>query len=178
MRRAHLSYVILTSLCLIVVFSVPLIRSVKAPSGEFFLGSSTTSDEIWSSSSPKHVKVTVTVTSAMADTYADTQQSSVTVRTDNHDFTLHNGDTETFEDVSTSSVRLYENAGYDHNYHYYYGIGGNWEVTVIGGGSGDGGNGLGGAEDTIGWFIWGAVAVVIIGLAAAVVVLLIKRKPK
>lgn len=146
-----------------------------ASSGDFFLGSSTMSDQIWSSSAPQHVTVTVTVTSAMADTYADTTPSSVTVKTANQEVTLHNGETQTIEDTSTDSVWLYENAGYDHNYHAYYGIGGNWEVTVLGGGGG--GGGTLGAEDISDWAIWGVVAAVIIGLGSAVVILLIKRKP-
>jgi len=176
MRRTNKLYLILTSLCLITILCTPLIQSVMASSGDFFLGSSTMSDQIWSSSTPKHVTVTVTVTSAMADTYADTTPSSVTVTTDNQEITLHNGDTETIDDASTDSVWLYENAGYDHNYHSYYGIGGTWEVTVLGGGDGGGGDTLG-TEDTTDWAVWGVVAVVIIGLAAAVVILLIKRKP-
>jgi hypothetical protein len=147
-----------------------------ASSGDFFLGASTMSDQIWSSSTPKHVTVTVTVTSAMADTYADTTPSSVTVTTDNHEITLHNGETQTIDDASTDSVWLYENAGYDHNYHSYYGISGNWEVTVLGGGDGGGGDTLG-TGGTTDWQVWGVVAAVIIGLAAAVVILLIKRKP-
>lgn len=104
--------------------------------------------------------------------------SSVTVTTDNQEITLHNGESQTIEDASTDSVWLYENAGYDHNYHSYYGISGNWEVTVIGGGE-DGGDGTDtlGTEDTTDWVVWGVVAAVIIGLAAAVVILLIKRKP-
>src|SRR4030042_3641035 len=123
MRRTNKLYLILTSLCLITILCTPLIQSVMASSGDFFLGSSTMSDQIWSSSTPKHVTVTVTVTSAMADTYPDTTPSSVTVTTDNQEITLHNGDTETIDDASTDSVWLYENAGYDHNYHSYYGIG-------------------------------------------------------
>jgi hypothetical protein len=148
-----------------------------ASSGDFSLGSSTMSDQIWSSSTPKHVTVTVTVTNAMADTYADTTPSSVTVTTDNQEITLHNGETQTIEDASTDSVWLYENAGYDHNYYAYYGISGNWEVTVLGdGGDGGGGDTLGTA-DIISWAIWFVVAAVIIGLSAVVVILLIKRKP-
>jgi hypothetical protein len=176
MRKANQLYLIPLSLCLIIVLSAPLVNSVMASSGDFSLGSSTMSDEIWSSSAPKHVTVTVTVTGAMADAYADTTLSSVTVTTDNQEVALHNGESQTIEDASTDSVWLYENAGYDHNYYAYYGIRGNWEVTVIGGGDGGDGNTLG-TEDTTNWAIWGIVAAVIIGLAAAVVILLIKRKP-
>jgi len=174
-RRTDKPYLIPTILCLITILCLPLIQSVMASSGDFFLGSSTMSDQIWSSSAPQHVTVTVTVTSAMADTYADTTPSSVTVKTANQEVTLHNGETQTIEDTSTDSVWLYENAGYDHNYHAYYGIGGNWEVTVLGGGGG--GGGTLGAEDISDWAIWGVVAAVIIGLGSAVVILLIKRKP-
>ena len=70
--------------------------------------------------------MTVTVTNAMADTYADSEKSSVTIKTDNKEITLHNGESQTFEDT-TASVWLYENAGIDHNYYRYYGIGGTWK---------------------------------------------------
>ena len=125
------------SLCL-VLFAVGLmVPVVKALSGDFYLGASTMSKEIWSSSSPRHIRVTVTVTSADADTYADQQPSSVLAETDNKEVTLHNGDTEIIEDFSAKSVVLYERAGIDHNLHSYYGISGKWEVTVLSGG-GDG----------------------------------------
>ena len=75
--------------------------------------------------------MTVVVTNAVADTYADSEPGSVTVKTDNKEVTLHNGESQTFEDT-TVSVWLYENAGYDHNYHSYYGIGGSWEITAVG----------------------------------------------
>jgi len=84
------------------------------------------SKQIWSSISPSHIQVTVTVTNAMADTYADSEKSSVTIKTDNKEITLHNGESQTFEDT-TASVWLYENAGIDHNYYRYYGIGGTWK---------------------------------------------------
>ncbi len=149
-------------------------RLVLAPSGTFFLGSSTTYDEIWTSSSPKHVTVTVTVTSAMGDTYADESPTKVTVNTDNYYYTLHNGETKTFEDSSTSNERLSETPGYDHNGYSYYGISGNWEVTVVGGGgNGGGGSGLGDLQN---WLMWGIVAAVIIALVAALALLLIKRR--
>ena len=151
-------------------------RLVLAPSGTFFLGSSTMYNEIWTSSSTQHVTVTVTVTSAMGDTYADTSPTKVTVNTDNYYYTLHNGEIKTFEDSSTSRVWLSETPGYDHNGYSYYGISGNWEVTVVGGG-GDGGGGGAGLGDLRVWLIVGIVAAVIIVLVAVLAFLLIKRKP-
>jgi hypothetical protein len=133
-----------------------------ASSGDFFLGSSTMSKQIWSSLSPSRIQVTVVVTNAMADTYADSELSSVTVKTDNNEVTLHNGESQTFEDT-TASVWLYENAGYDHNYHSYYGIGGTWEITTVGNGNLGIGEGI---ENATSFLIIGAVvaAVVIVGL--------------
>jgi hypothetical protein len=153
---------ILLSLCLTFFFLATLVPNVNAASsGDFFLGSSTMSKQIWSSSSPSHIQVTVTITNAMADTYADSELSSVTIKTDNKEVTLHNGETQTFEDT-TASVWLYENAGIDHNYHSYYGIGGTWEITTVGNGT------LGIAEGTENttFLIIGAViaAAVIVGL--------------
>jgi hypothetical protein len=120
------------------------------------------SKQIWSNSAPSHIQVTVTVTNAMADTYADSEKSSVTVKTDNKEITLHNDESQTFEDT-TASVWLYENAGIDHNYHSYYGIGGTWEITAVGTGP------LGiaeGTENIASFLIIGAViaAAVIVGL--------------
>ena len=161
--RAKAIPLILLSLCLTFFFLATLVPNVNAASsGDFFLGSSTMSKQIWSSSSPSHIQVTVTVTNAMADTYADSELSSVTVKTDNNEVTLHNGESQTFEDT-TASVWLYENAGYDHNYHSYYGIGGTWEITTVGTGT------LGfaeGTENTTSFLIIGAViaAAVIVGL--------------
>jgi hypothetical protein len=172
--RKDKSYLVLTTLCLITIFSLPFLHSVLASSGDFSLGSSTMSNEIWSSSAPKHVTVTVAVTGAMADSYADTTLSSVTVTTDNQEVTLHNGEAQTIEDSSTGSVWLYENPGYDHNGYAYYGIRGTWEITVIGDG---GGGNTPGTENPSDLLIWIAVGAVIIALAAAVVFLLIKRKP-
>ncbi len=176
-RKVNVSRFVVASFCMIIVLSVPLIQSVIAESGDFFLGSETMSEEIWSSSTPQHVTVTVSVTGSMADAYADTSPASVTVSTGNQEITMHNGDTETLEDASTDSIWLYENAGYDHNYHFYYGISGNWEVTVLGSGIGGGGNDVLGTGGGVDWVIWGAVAAVIIVLAAIVIILLIKRRP-
>ena len=162
--RAKAIPLILPSLCLTIFFLATLVPNVNAASsGDLFLGSSTMSNQIWSSSSPSHIQVTVVVTNAMADTYADSELSSVTVKTDNNEVTLHNGESQTFEDT-TASVWLYENAGYDHNYHSYYGIGGTWEITTVGTGT------LGiaeGTENTTSFLIIGAViaAAVIVGLA-------------
>jgi hypothetical protein len=131
-KRAKTTSLILLSLCLIFSFSGTLVPNVNAASsGDFSLGSNTMSKQIWSNSAPSHIKVTVTVTTAMADTYADSEQSSVTVKTDNKEVTLHNGEAQTFEDT-TASVWLYENAGIDHNYYSYYGIGGTWEIVAVG----------------------------------------------
>ncbi len=172
MKKSSVLALILLTATLCLVLNASLIPCVKASSGEFFLGSTTMSEEIWSNPDPQQMSVTVSVTSAMGDAYADTSKMSVTVKTDNKEITLHNGDSQTMED-STSSIWLYENAGYDHNFHNYYGIGGTWEITVIGGG---GGHDLTGAEGD-NWAIWAVVAIVIVGLSAAVVFLLIKRKP-
>ena len=158
---------ILLSLCLIFSFLGTSVPNVNASSsGDFFLGSSTMSKQIWSSSSPSHIQVTVAVTNAMADTYADSKQSSVTVKTDNKEVTLHNGESQTFEDT-TATVWLYENAGYDHNYHSYYGIGGTWEITTTG--TGFLGN-TDGTENSESLLIIGAViaAAVIVGLVVLV----------
>jgi hypothetical protein len=128
--RAKTGILILLSSCLLFsVLGTCVLDVNAASSGEFTLGVNTMSKQIWSSSSPSHIQITVTVTNAMADTYADSEKSSVTVKSDNHEVTLHNGESQTFEDT-TSSVWLYENAGYDHNYHSYYGIGGTWEITT------------------------------------------------
>jgi hypothetical protein len=120
------------------------------------------SQQIWSSSSPSHIQVTVTVTNAAADTYADSEKSSVTVKTDNNEVTLHNGESQTFEDT-TASVWLYENPGYDHNYYSYYGIRGTWEITTTA--TGLLGN-TDGTENSGSLLIIGAViaAAVIVGL--------------
>lgn len=131
-KRAKSTPLILVSLCLMISFAGTLVPNVNASSsGDFFLGANTMSKQIFSSESPSHIQVTVTVTNAMADTYADSQQSSVTVKTDNKEVTLHKGESQTFEDTATS-VWIYENAGYDHNYYSYYGIGGTWEITTSG----------------------------------------------
>jgi hypothetical protein len=134
-KKAKNTPVILLPLCMIFFFAGTFVLEVNASSsGDFYLGSSTLSKQIWSSSSPQHIQVTVSVTGAMADTYSDTQPSSVTVKSENNELTLHNGDSQTFEDT-TDSVWLYENAGYDHNYHSYYGISGTWEITTAGTGT-------------------------------------------
>jgi hypothetical protein len=123
---------ILLSLILIFSFLETSVPNVNASSsGDFFLGSSTMSKQIWSSSTPSHIQVTVAVTNAMADTYADSKLSSVTIKTDNKEVTLHNGESQTLEDT-TATVWLYENAGLDHNYRSYYGVGGTWEITTSG----------------------------------------------
>ena len=161
--RAKVTLLILLSLCLIFSFSATMVSNVNASSsGDFSLGSSTLSKQIWSSSSPSHIQVTVAVTNAMADTYADSEKSSVTVKTDNKEITLHNDESQTFEDT-TVSVWLYENAGYDHNYHSYYGIGGTWEITTTGTGFLGNTDGTGNSESLL---IIGAViaAAVIVGL--------------
>jgi hypothetical protein len=119
---------LLLSLGIIFFFSETQVPIANASPEDFFLGSSTLSKLIWSSSSPEHLQITVTVTGAMADAYSDTQLSSVTVKSDNNEVTLFKGESQTFEDT-TDSVWLYENAGYDHNYHSYYGISGTWEIT-------------------------------------------------
>jgi hypothetical protein len=169
-KKAKAIPLVLLSLCLIFFFAGTLISKVNAStSGDFYLGSSTMSHQIWSSSTPGQIQVTVTVTSASADTYADSQKSSVTVRTDNNEVTLHNGESQTFEDT-TASVWLYENAGVDHNSYSYYGISGTWEIkTTESGflGSADG-NGMSGSLLIIGVVI---AAVVIVG-----VVLLFRSK--
>jgi hypothetical protein len=131
---AKLIPVIVLFVFLALFFLGAFVSKVNAASGDFFLGSETMTLKIWSSSSQEHMHVTVTVTSAMADTYADSQKSSVTVKTDNNQVTLGKGESRTFED-STSSVWLYENAGIDHNYHSYYGVGGTWEITTSGTGT-------------------------------------------
>ena len=182
-RKTEFSVLMLAILFLIVVPSSLLTRLVKAPSGSFFLGSETMAEKIWSSSSLGHARVTVTVTSAMADTYADTTRSSVTVETNNHEITLHNGETGTIEDEATDSVWLYENSGTDHNGYHYYGISGNWEVAVLGGGGDGGGDGDGGGSGNVGIpvFLLGAI---ILGIAVTVTIVVIgvflalrRRKP-
>lgn len=150
--------------------SALLSGSVNALSGNFSLGYSTTSEQIWSSSGKEPVTVTVKVTSAAADTYADTTRSSVTVQTDNHQIALHVGETETIEDQATDSVWLYENPGYDHNGYAYYGIVGTWEVTVQSGGLGVPGLSGGG---TGAWTWLGLAAIVAV---AVVGVLFYARK--
>jgi hypothetical protein len=161
--RAKDILLILLLSCLIFSFLGTLVPNVNASSsGDFFLGSSTMSKQIWSNSVPSQIQVTVTVTNAMADTYADSEKSSVTVKTDNNEVTLYNGETQTFEDT-TASVWLYENAGHDHNYYSYYGIGGTWEITTVGTGF------LGipeATENTTSFLIIGGVivAAVIVGL--------------
>jgi hypothetical protein len=162
------------SSCLLLVAIGIIIPLAQAVTGDFYLGSSTMSKKIWSSSSPSHIQVTVTVTSAMADTYADTQPSSVTVKTDNQEVTLHNGETQTIEDAATSSVMLYENAGMDHNYHSYYGISGTWEVTV----QSDDGEGLGLTNALEGgeWIVVGIATVAFLAIALIVYVVVVRKR--
>jgi hypothetical protein len=162
------------SSCLLLVAIGILIPLTQALTGDFYLGSSTMSKKIWSSSTPSHIQVTVTVTSAMADTYADTQPSSVTVKTDNQEVTLHNGDTQTIEDAVTSSVMLYENAGIDHNYHSYYGISGTWEVTVLSGGEDN--LGLTNASEGGEWVVIGIAIAAILAIALVVFVVVIRKR--
>jgi hypothetical protein len=134
-KKAKATPLILLYLCLVFFFAGTLVSNVNASSsGDFFLGSSTMSKQIWSSSSPSHTQVTVTVTNAVADGYADSEKSSVTVKTDNNEVTLHNGESQTFEDT-TDSVWIYENPGYDHNHYSYYGISGTWEISASGTGT-------------------------------------------
>ena len=162
--------ILLSSFLLFSFLGTCVFKANAAASGEFTLGVNTMSKQIWSSSSPSQIQVTVTITNAMADTYADSEKSSVTVKSDNNEITLHKGESTTFEDT-TSSVWLYENAGYDHNYYSYYGIGGTWEITTVE--SGFLGN-TGSTEDSGSLLIIGAVIVAIV-IVSLIVLFSIKK---
>ena len=165
---------------LIPTATVTMPAGVAAESGTFFCSEANHYGTIWESDDAKHIIVTVTVTSDFAtDLGMGTTVSRMVVESTNEKIVLYNGQTGTIEDDAAYRVEISESPAVivtpDH-YTNLYGMGGTWELTVVGGG-GNGGGGHGGSTGDSGTLLIEIAGIaVIIVIAVITAIMMVRRK--
>ena len=125
-----IAIMVIAVIVLVIIFSNNDNNSLPSK-GFFSLGFTEPTQQIWTSSTPKHIIVTIEVTSSQANSHSQTSTASVTVVSDNKELKLYVGDNQTLEDTSATFVSLGGNPAYNEFNLAYYGIEGFWEVKVL-----------------------------------------------
>ena len=138
-----------------------------------------TYEALWSSPNPMHITVTVTITRCFADSWSGVYAKSyVTLSTGSKEIDLYDGQTGTIEDWEAVLVSVSETPAYGSDFSSYYGISGEYELTILGSSGNGGGTGGDGTDGGSGGSMLAVGAVVAVVVVIVLVVLIFVQRSR